>query len=125
MHRQRAIRVAIVEVTSRMNRATFYQWITSPAPVLSHQSGATAIDWSVSRHAHIALFRKPVSISRHLSAQPQMSDQYTHRSLLKGAFVGGMMHLWNICTCMFSGPAEGIHPRDAEVLNRPGQAWLG
>lgn len=62
---------------SRKNRATLYQQITSPAPVLTHQSGATAIDWSVYRHGHIALFRKPVSISRQLSVQPQVSDQYT------------------------------------------------
>lgn len=48
-----------------------------PAPVLTHQSGATAIDWSVYRRGHIALFRKPVSISRHLGAQPQVFDQYT------------------------------------------------
>lgn len=96
-----------------------------PAPVLTHQSGATAIDWSVYRHGHIALFRKSVSISRHLSAQPQVSDQYTPRSLLKGTFVRGMLHLCNVCTCMCSGPAESFHPRDAEILNRPGKAWLG
>lgn len=41
-----------------------------------HQSGAAAIDWPVYRHGHIARFRKPGSISRHLTAQPQVSDQY-------------------------------------------------
>lgn len=46
----------------------------TPAP--PHQSGAAAIDWPVYRHGHIALFRKSVSISRHLTAQPQVSDQY-------------------------------------------------
>lgn len=69
-----------------LKRATLYQqvdyeWLGSPPPpthpcaVLTHQSGATAIDWSVNRPGHIALFRKLVSISRLLSAQSQVSDQ--------------------------------------------------
>lgn len=100
----------------------------TPAPPPPHQSGAATIDWPVYRHGHIALFRKSVSISRHLSAQPQVSDQYKQPPLLKGAFafcVRGALPLRDARVCMRSGPAASVHPRDAEVLNGPRKARLG
>lgn len=80
-HRQGVMRATRVDVSETSHPLpTGWLWViritpNHPRAILTHQSGATAIDWSVNRPGHIALFRKPVSISRLLSAQSQVSDQ--------------------------------------------------